>query len=309
MFGVFFDVFHGGKQRVFFEYGGKIAAGGEVQRHGDVRDGCPVQKHLLGILDFLMVDEPPGGYAQLFFEFLLVLGAGEVGQGGQLLQGELRGDIVQDIVQGPADVRGETELLLLRKGDDQMEKKLYKGSDELRLVSALRQKKGVFQKGNGFLGVRLYHMVGNGFQPGNEMFGGVSVQKEEIFGIADVQLDPVNLSDCDGGIVRPVDLVGKRDENVSSGKGIVGGFGGKRNIPFGGHGKFKGVFVKVPYQRGDGVPHGVPGQNPKTRDMELFVCKKNPIIGNGVVILPIYSRIHEKSSLYTVFFCIVVHLG
>ncbi len=117
-----FDIFRRGAERVFFENRGKIPTCGETEKHGNVCDRHVLLQQDFCILYFLLVNESPRRDSQLLFKFLLILGAGEMGNGGQFLQGKLRSNMIQYIVQGFSDVRSEQELLLLGTGDYKVKK-------------------------------------------------------------------------------------------------------------------------------------------------------------------------------------------
>jgi len=85
-------------QRIFFEYSRKIAARCKPQQHGNVSYGHSFKKEEFGIFNFLLVNEMPGGDAKLFFEFLLILRAGKVGESCQLFQRKFLRNIIKNIV-------------------------------------------------------------------------------------------------------------------------------------------------------------------------------------------------------------------
>ena len=213
----------------------------------------------------MVIDIVPGRNAGLGFEFLLELGQGQAAEAGQFFQGQFRAQMFSDIGGRPLDIRSK-QPVAVGYGHDLMQGMEQAGGGKITVLIVTCQFESfpdMLQKA-GIAGPE--RMCRQSRQAVCQMPPGRLLQKEQVTGIGDVQLEPVDFACGQRDQVRTVHFVGSGDENIIAGQFVVLLICGKVDGALGDEGKFIGIAVKMRGQRRTGMVHGVLSEHTQSRN-------------------------------------------
>lgn len=167
-------------------------------------------------MDFLGVDKLPRGDSHLLFELLLELGDGEVGYGGEVLQCQSLGDMVQNVSGCPANIRCKLEAYLFRGFQHQEQKQGDVLGSQLGIVAGGGDSEGLLEQIPGAFRVHADDAGGQTLKLLLQGGDGGAAQKQGALTGFQVQLKPEHFGDGNRNGVGAVYLMGLGDENISA---------------------------------------------------------------------------------------------
>ncbi|MFQ6804782.1 MAG: hypothetical protein ACLRT5_07965 [Lachnospiraceae bacterium] len=163
-----------------------------------------------------------------------------------------------------------------------------------RVTSGGCQGKGIFQKLSRLLVLQTDHMVGEPIQLPHQLPGRFLFQKQKFLRTADIQLEPVKLSEIQRGSFTAVYFVRPGNQHLSAGEGISTLPGGKGQASFHQQGKLKSVPVIMPGKRRKRMAGRMPGQHPHARNMKLLPGENGSLRRNIIFIHTVERLYHAK---------------
>ena len=200
--------------------------------------------------------------------------------------------MVEDIVHGEADIRGQPECGLFGKFDHPVQQQRNILADQLRITALKRDLKRVFEKVVDFAPGCADLGGGDVRELVMECEYGRTVQMQERLSGVQFELQPIHFGNRDGDGVGAVHLIGLGDEHIPAAQVIGFIINEKTGGTAGDIDQFIAVFVEMQGKRfGCGYAHLL-GKHLQSRDIQIGRREDFPIPGIRVIVLPIDYLIH-----------------